>query len=119
MIGTEYHAQAVASIIGPNHSTLIPDVMWGAWLDGDLEVIEVTGTTIAHSAFGLVAEGVANIVLLDAGVLPAGTVEYFGLLDAEVDGQLIAAAAFTTAAVESDAIVFPIGTLQFLYGAPE
>jgi len=117
-IGSSYHAKAMASIIGPAHSALIPDTMWGAWLDGAGDVIEMTGTQVAHTAFAEITGGVANSVIVEAGVLPAGTVAFFALMDAATSGQIIAMATFTTDAVENDAVVFPAGTLQFLYGSP-
>lgn len=116
-VGSEYQAPAVGSIIGPNHGSSIPDVMWGAWFDASVALIEMTGNTVAHDAFGQNSTGVANIVNVDAGVLPTGAA-FFALMDAETSGQIIVIASFTTDAMVGDPIVFLIGTLQFLYGSP-
>lgn len=117
-IGPSYQAKAMACIIGPDHSSLIPDTMWGAWLDDTETLIEMTGTQVLHTQFVETAGGVENSILVDAGILPAGTVGFFALMDAATSGDVIALAAFTTDADADDAIVFPAGTLRFLYGEP-
>lgn len=95
MYGSAYKSKAVQAVLGPAHSTVIPDVLWSGWLDSSFVVLGMTGLTVSHDDFGAVADGVANTADIDGGTAPAGTIAYFGLFDAASSGDLIAYAAVT------------------------
>lgn len=119
MIGSEYQSAAIQAVLGAGHSDVIPDVLWGAWLDDTLTVLATTGNFVPHESFEPVAGGVANTVTVDAGAAPesVGDVAYFALLDASDDGEIVAYApvAFDESPSEGDPLAFEPGELVFLY----
>ena len=119
MIGFEYQSAAIQAVLGAGHSDVIPDVLWGAWLDVSLDVLADTGIIVPHEAFEAVDGGVANTSEVDAGAAPAsiGSVAYFALMDAETDGDIVAYApvTFDGSPSEDDPLAFAPGELVFLY----
>lgn len=117
MIGATYKSAAVQAVLGPGHSSVIPDVLWSGWLDSGLSVLGMTGLTVSHDSFGEVTDGVANTVEIDGGLAPAGTITHFGLFDAASSGNLIAYAPVTFASTpaEDDPLLFAVGDLTFTY----
>ena len=117
MIGANYQAKAIAAVLGSSHSAIIPEGLWGAWLDVTLTVIEDTGIGILHSAFEETATGVANTSIIDAGTMPASTPTHFALMDASVGGEIVAYVpiTFAVAPTVGDAVAFPPGSLVFEY----
>lgn len=122
MIGDAYQSAAVQAVLGAGHADVIPDVLWGAWLDSDAEVIATTGLIVPHEVFEPVEGGVANTTEVDAGAAPDGIggAVFFGLLDAEEDGVVVAYAAvtFDETPVEDDPLVFEPAELVFSYVEP-
>lgn len=116
MIGSTFQGSAVGAVIGPAHSSLIPDVMWGGWLDSGLVLLGMTGATVSHDAFDVVGTGVENIALIDAGDLPAGTIAHFGLFDDAAGTNVIAYAAVDLTGLSAgDPVAFDAGALTFPY----
>lgn len=122
MIGDAYRSAAIQAVIGPAHSSVIPDVLWGAWLDGTLTLLAMTGTTVSHDDFSESGEGVANSVAVDGGVCPSTVPSYFGIYDAATSGVLVAYApvTFATAPSAGDPLEAAVGELVFTYddGSP-
>lgn len=117
MIGDDYKSAAIQAVIGPAHSSAIPDVLWGGWLNGSLTLLEMTGLTVSHDDFGPITDGVANTTDIDAGACPSTTPAYFGLFDAESSGNLVAYAAvtFSDTPTEDESLTFLTGELTFTY----
>ncbi|MCB2411786.1 hypothetical protein LGT39_02845 [Demequina sp. TTPB684] len=117
MIGTAYQSAVIQAVLGPAHSSAIPDVLWSGWLDGSLAVLSMTGLTVPHADFGAVIGGVANTASIDGGVCPASVPAHFALFDAASGGDLIARAAvtFDVPPVSGDLLSIPSGSLVFAY----
>lgn len=120
MIGSTYTSKAVQAVIGPAHSSVIPDVLWSGWLDASLAVLGMTGMTVSHDDFGPITGGVANISDIDAGTAPVGTIAHFAVFDAATSGALVAYASVTFASTPTtgDPLVFAPAALEFEYVAP-
>lgn len=118
-VGEGYRAAVVQSVFGAAASGVIPSVLWGAWLDDELNVLATTGVEVSQTAFDPTPTGVANTVIIDGGVCPASVPAHFALLDAEVDGQIVAYApvTFGSEPEPGDPIAFAPGALAFNYGA--
>lgn len=118
-VGSAYRAAVVQAIFGPAASGVVPAVLWGAWLDDELNVLATTGVEVPQAAFGPTPTGVANIAIIDGGVCPSTVPTSFALLDAEAGGQVVAYApvTFGTEPEPGDPIAFAPGTLVFNYGA--
>lgn len=117
-VGPEYTSALIRGLIGPVRGPLIPDTIWGGWMDDTGQVLAWTGIEVDHDAFGPAADGVWNNVSVDAGYAPAGTLTRFGIFDAAVDGKLIifAEVAFPEGGTpsEGDPVQFPPGALKFV-----
>lgn len=119
MIGDAYKSAAIQAVLGPAHSPVIPDVLHGAWLDGSLVLLGMTGGTVSHDDFGPSGDGVANTAVIDGGTCPASTPAYFAVYDAASGGDLVAYApvTFDTAPSSGDSLTSPAGSLTFTYTA--
>lgn len=119
-IGAAYSAKVVGAFIGPAHSSLIPTVLWGGWLDATYTLIAMTGLPVSHDSFGEVTNGMANIEAIDAGVAGVGwTPYYFALFDAASAGNVVCAAAVTPWTPATDALlVANVGDLVFTLPGP-
>lgn len=117
MIGSAYTSLAVQSILGPEHSLLIPDVLWGGLLDEDFNLIAMTGVQVHHEAFGPTTNGVHNIAIVDAGVAgDSWDIRAFAIYDAAEGGQILLIATVTPATPEEDEpLFFAIGDLVFTF----
>lgn len=117
MIGAAFKSRAIQAVLGPAHSARIPENLWVGWLNGSLGVLSMTGGRVPHSAFGPVANGVANTAIIDGGLCPATVPTYFGLFNAKSGGDLIAyaAATFASAPSEDDVLTCSPGQLVFTY----
>ena len=120
MIGSEYTSFAVQAVIGAGHSSVIPDVLWGGWMDAGMVVLGYSGVRVPHESFGPVTDGVANITPIDGGVAGASWAPaHFGLFDAKTGGNLVASAAATMdAPATGQALIADVGDLVFTYEAP-
>lgn len=121
MIGDNYLSRAVQAIIGPNHALTIPDVLWGGFLDENLDLIAMTGQTVPHAAFGPTDTGVTNITPIECGVAGAGwDIRAFGLFDASAGGSLVALAVLSPATPDEDeTLIFNVGDLTFTFVSHE
>jgi len=118
MIGPDYQAAAMAAVLGPEHSTLFPDTLYGAWLDGALAVLAETGAPVPQDAFGIVDGHVENVTTVNAGTVPSGAV-YFALTDAADSGTVIAYGTPDLTGIDPDtAVVISAGGLVMTYGEP-
>lgn len=117
MIGATYQSRAIQAVLGPGHSIVIPDTLYSGWLDASLDLIAMSGTTVAHEQFGESGLGVANIETIDAGLAPADEPAFFALFDDAVDGEVVAYApvTFDTPPVDGDPLAFEAGELTFTY----
>lgn len=117
MIGDAYKSAAIQAVIGPAHSSVIPDVLWGAWLDAGKALIEMTGNNVSHDDFGESGDGVANTAVVDAGLYPASAPSWFAVYDAATSGAIVALApvTFDTTPPEDGPITFAPGELNFTY----
>lgn len=115
-VGPSYTSRAAQAILGPAHSMVIPEVLWGGWLDADGELIAMTGLPVAHDDFGPASNAVVNSVTVDAGLAPAVTPTRFGLFDAASGGDLViyAEISFDEPPVEDEPQSFAPGTLAFV-----
>jgi hypothetical protein len=119
MIGEDYTSKAVRAVLGAGHSELIPENLWGGWLDASLDVLGYSGIRVPHETFGAVDGGVANLDAVDGGLAgDSWAIAWFGLFDAESDGNLVIAAAVTATPGEGDPLIFDAGDLTFTYGEP-
>jgi len=118
-IGAAYQAAVVQAVLGNVASGVLPTVLWGAWLDADLEVLDESGIAIPQDTFGATPDGVANTAIIDGGPCPATIPAHFALMDAAAGGQIVAYAPVTFDAEPSpgDALAFAPGELTFSYGA--
>ena len=115
-VGPAYASPVALSIVGPNHGTLIPEVLWGAWMDDTNSVVADTGVQVPHEAFGPGVNCATNVDDVDAGLMPATVPARFGLFDAASGGDLVIYADVTwpaPAPVEDDPVRFPPGALNF------
>lgn len=113
-IGASYVSALAQSIIGPLHSPLFPEVLWGAWMDDSNTVIEMTGVRVLHEEFGPGLNSATNITDVDAGAMPATTPTRFGIFDAASGGDLVVYAEVTwpdPLPAEGDPVRFPPGAL--------
>lgn len=114
-------AIAMACIIGPDHSALIPSVIWGGWLDGAGALIGMTGFPVPHDSFDIIdepgARGVANVVEIDLGLAPATTPTNFGVFEDEAGTQPLAwgPVTFTGTVEEGLPLVASPGGIRLLY----
>lgn len=115
MIGANYKSKAVQAVLGDGHSAVIPENLWGGWLDNLDALIAMTGLTVPHAAFTETTDGVINSAVIDAGVAGVGWNPYsFALYDAASGGDIVLVAAVTPfTPTDGDALVFPIGSLTF------
>lgn len=119
VIGPAYQHIAVGAMIGPGHSPLVPENIYSGWLDGDLNLLGMTGDRIAHEAFVTIEDGRANGALMGAGTAGAGWEPvWFALFDGPVDGNLIVAAKLADTLLpytpaEGAVMAFPAGALKF------
>lgn len=117
MIGEEYTSKAIQAVLGPQHSPLFPENLWGGWLDASMDVLGYSGIRVPHASFGEIADGVANIAVIDGGLAGASwTPAFFGLFDAASDGTLVIAAPVTMdAPATGQALIADVGDLTFTY----
>jgi len=115
MIGSAYTSAAVQAVIGPGHSTEIPAVLWGGFLDGLGDLIAMTGLNVSHDAFTPITDGVANSASIDAGVAGTGwTIAAFALFDAATGGEVVASADISPyAPTDGEELTFAPGDLTF------
>ncbi|WP_061960655.1 hypothetical protein [Demequina flava] len=115
-VGPSFASRVAQSIVGPNHGQLIPDVVWGAWMDDANTVIATTGVQVPHDAFGPGVNSATNISDVDAGLMPVTVPTRFGIFDAADGGNLVIYAQVTwpdPVPVEGDPVRFPPGALNF------
>lgn len=122
-IGPEYRSAAILALIGPNHSNEIPANLWIGWIDGDGEVVAMSGMLAPRSTWEEDGEGgVTNTAELDCGSAAEdmSSVVELGLFDAEEDGDLVYkfAVTFATALEEGDPIVAPVESLTSSWSEP-
>lgn len=120
MIGSAYTSKAIQAMLGPAHSSVIPDVLWVGLLDATETLIAMTGLTVSHDDFGPVTDGVANTTVIDCGVAGASwSIAYVALFDAASGGDVIARAAVSPAVepTDGDTLAIPAGDLVFTYDA--
>lgn len=79
MISDEWKGAVLGSLLGAGHGPLVPDTLYGAWLDSDGDVIAMSGLTVDHSAFEVVEDQVVNTVVVDAGLYPDAAPTFFAL----------------------------------------
>jgi len=117
MIGDLYKSKAIQAVIGPAHSNVIPEVLWGGFLDGSGALIAMTGIRVRHDAFTTATDGVTNSVRLDCGVAGTGwTIAGFALFDAASGGAIVLSASVTSVSPAVDEpLAFAPGGLTFTY----
>lgn len=117
-IGPAYQSAVVQAVLGPSASEVMPNALWGAWLDDKLNVLAETGIELPQTVFGPTALGVANNVIIDGGPAPATVPAFFALMDAETGGEIVAYApvTFDGDPSEGDPLAFAPGELAFNYG---
>lgn len=88
MIGDSYRSAAVQAVLGPAHAEVIPAVLWLGWLDGDGDLIAMSGTSVLHDVWEPTDDGVTNTAVVDAGVAGTGwEIHKFAFFDAAEDGE--------------------------------
>lgn len=115
-VGAAYRSKAAQAVLGPYRSSLIPATLWTGWLDATGALIAMTGMSVAHGAFGPVANGVANTAVIDSGVAGTGwTIHAVGLFDAATGGALVISADLPAplSPTSGDPLAIDAGSLVF------
>jgi len=119
MIGPSYTSKATQAILGPAHSQLIPNRLWVGWLDASGNLIAMSGTYLAHTVFGPIADGVANISAVDCGIAGTGwAIAKVGLFDAAGGNLIVSCDLPSVASPTAGApLGFAAGDLKFTVAA--
>jgi len=118
-LGNDWKSELVQAILGPAHSAVFPDSYWSGWLDGEGDLIAMTGMFVSHDDWGSVTDGVANIAIVEGGLCPATTPERFALFaDAGGASVVLTSAVVTFGGTPSvgDPLLAAAGDIVFLGG---
>lgn len=117
-LDTAVKGAIIGSVVGPNHSPLMPAAFYGAWLDGSDVVLAMTGATVPHAAFEIVGATATNTAVVDGGVCPATVPTKFALMDTATGDTIMlppVTVTFSETPAEGDPLSFAPGELVFEY----
>jgi len=101
----------------------LPAELWPGWIDGDGELVAMTGLSVSRDHFDSDGSATVNVLDVDLGLAPEGIgdVAALGLFSALSDGDLVwppIAVTFAQTPSEGDPLTARAGDLLSEYVAP-